>query len=159
MSMYSATVLLSDQDNTPTVRNDIVLLSTVTPDPIFPDLQPQFAGILEALRQQMEENKPAILPKPPSEKCVFPSVVVFQKSVLFNSKGKATRSLLIVLEAMTGQHQELCPSRVEILLPLHNIDDQWFLVGYRPYPKMWFTNSWLVDVQPGRPVWFPSEKQ
>ena len=164
-SVAASAALLSDQcanqppiAYAPIVSKESAGLSTVTPVAFIPDSQPQFTSIPEAPKQQMEENKPATpkevappeLPEetPPPEKCVFPNVLTAEVSSI-QSKGNATQSLKIILEAMTGQHRELCPSRASMLLPLHNIDDRWGLVALDHIPKCGFRVPGLSVFIPG----------
>uniref|UniRef100_A0A0P5I6K9 THAP domain-containing protein 3 n=1 Tax=Daphnia magna TaxID=35525 RepID=A0A0P5I6K9_9CRUS len=73
-----------------------------------------------------------------SSKSVFPRIVTAEVSTVKSSSGTATRSLKIILEAMEGEHQDLCPSRASMLLPLHNINDQWCLVAIDHVPDSGF---------------------
>ena len=129
----SSSLLLSDQfanqQMAPPVKQSDFLL----------DCQPKFP---EASHQQMEEIEPAT----PSEKFVFPNVVVAE-IISVQSNGNAT--LKIILEEMSGQQKELCPSRPIILLPLHSIEEQWGMVALDRIPKSGFRVPGLSVLIPG----------
>lgn len=129
------------------VNKDMSLLSTVTPVAFIPDAQPQLTAVKDTTKEKEDENKSTppennVIPEtpvvePPTEKCVFPKVLAAEVSSV-QSKGSATQSLKIILEAITGEHQRLCPSRASMLLPLHNVDDRWCLVALDHIPKSGF---------------------
>ena len=90
----------------------------------------------------MEEIEPAT----PSEKFVFPNVVMAEV-VSVQSNGNAT--LKIIVEELKDRNRELCPSRVNILLPLHNIEEQWGIVALDRIPKCGFRVPGLSVFIPG----------
>ncbi|KAI9561732.1 hypothetical protein GHT06_012693 [Daphnia sinensis] len=89
------------------------------------------------------ESIPSSDAEPPKETAststgVFPKIVTAEVSSVKSSSGTTTRSLKIILEAMEGEHRDLCPSRASMLLPLHNINDQWCLVAIDHVPDSGF---------------------
>ena len=133
VSVPSSSVLLSDQ-----FANQ-QMAPPVTQSEFVPDCQPKFP---EAPRQQMEEIEPAT----PSEKFAFPNVVMAEV-VSVQSNGNAT--LKIIVEELKDRNRELCPSRVNILLPLHNIEEQWGIVALDRIPKCGFRVPGLSVFIPG----------
>ncbi|XP_057376259.1 uncharacterized protein LOC130697376 isoform X2 [Daphnia carinata] len=73
-----------------------------------------------------------------SSESVFPKIVTAEVSTVKSSSGTATRSLKIILEVMEGENRDLCPTRASMLLPLHNINDQWCLVAIDHVPDSGF---------------------
>ena len=67
-----------------------------------------------------------------STSCVFPKILTAE--VMKSPPGNASHRLKIILEAMEGERRDLCPSRASMILPLHNIDDQWCIVSIDHVP-------------------------
>ena len=117
----------------PAQFTDQQMAPPVTQSEFVPDCQLQFP---EAPSQQMEETEPAT----PSEKFIFPNVVTAE---INSVKSKKILSLKIVLEEMPGRN------RVDVLLPLHKIDDRWGLVAIDHIPKCGFQIPGLSVFIPG----------
>jgi hypothetical protein len=85
-----------------------------------------------------------------STSCVFPKISTAEVITVKSPPGNASYRLKIILEAMEGEHRDLCPNRASMILPLHNIDDQWCIVSIDHVPDSGFQ-------VPGVTVFIPRE--
>jgi hypothetical protein len=94
-------------------------------------------------KQRGKSTSPPVVNAEPSKEtestsCVFPKIFTAEVITVKSPPGNASQRLKIIYEAMVGQHRDFCPSRASMILPLHNVDDQWCIVAINQVPDSGF---------------------